>query len=72
MLANLLDSTQDTVGFLGCKCTLLADVQLFIHQDTQVLLCRAALEEFFSQSVYTSGIVVTQMQYFALDRVEPH
>lgn len=24
---------QDTVGFLGCECTLLAHVQLFVHQS---------------------------------------
>ena len=36
---------------LGCKCTLLAHVQLHIYQDPQVLLHRAALKGFFSQFV---------------------
>jgi len=38
-----LDVAQDTVGLLGCKCTFVAHVQLFIHQQSQVLLSRAAL-----------------------------
>ncbi|KAK4815415.1 hypothetical protein QYF61_001403 [Mycteria americana] len=36
------DAAQDTVGFLGCECTLLAHVQLFVHQYPQVLLSRAS------------------------------
>lgn len=51
-----VDAAQDTVGLLGCKCTLLAHVQLFTHQDPQVLFHRSALKEFFSQSVLISGI----------------
>lgn len=35
------DTAQDTVVLLGCESSLLAHVQLFIHQDPQVLLCRA-------------------------------
>ncbi len=43
-----------------------------IHQNPQVLLCRAALSEFFPQSVhrYTSGIALIQMQHLALRLVE--
>jgi len=55
------DAAQDTIGLLGCKCALLAHVYLFIHQNPQVLLCRAALSEFFSQFVYISRITLTQV-----------
>ena len=41
-------AAQDTVGILGCKSTLSVHVQLSIRQDSQVLLYRAALNEFFS------------------------
>lgn len=40
-----LDTAQDAI------LTLLAHVQFFIHQSPQVLLHRAALNEFYSQSV---------------------
>ena len=66
------DAGQDAVGPLGLKYMLLAHVQLLVHQDPQVFLCRAALTEFFSQSVYTSGIALTQIQDHALSLVEPH
>jgi len=55
------DSTQDTVGLLGCKCALLANVQLLVHQDPQVFLGRGALKEFISQSVFVSRIAPTQV-----------
>ncbi|KAK4810396.1 hypothetical protein QYF61_023707 [Mycteria americana] len=42
---------QDTVGFLGCKSTLPSHVQFFIHQHPQVLLRRAALIQFITQSI---------------------
>ena len=45
------DVAQDMVGLLGCRYTLLAHVELFMHQNSQVLICRAALHEFFSQTV---------------------
>ncbi|KAK4830182.1 hypothetical protein QYF61_008973 [Mycteria americana] len=63
---------QDTVGFLGCECTLLAHVQLFIHQYPQVLLHRAALNPFISQPVLIPGVALTQVQDPALGLVEPH
>jgi len=40
------DAAQDTAGLSGCKRTLMAHVWLFIHQNSQVLLCRAAFIEF--------------------------
>ena len=65
------DAPQDTVGLQGCKCMLLAHVQLFVDQDPQVLLYRAALSE-FSQSVLLSGITSTQVQHLAIGFVKPH
>ncbi|KAK4822221.1 hypothetical protein QYF61_011862, partial [Mycteria americana] len=66
------DAAQDMVGFLGCEHTLQAHVQLFIHQYPQVLLRRAALNPFIPQPVLIPGVVLTQVQDFALGLVEPH
>ena len=44
---SFFNAAQDTVGLPGCKRTLLAHVQLLVHQDPKVLLCRAALKEIF-------------------------
>ena len=38
-----LDAAQDTVGFLGCKHTLPAHIELLIRQYPQVLPLRAAM-----------------------------
>ncbi|KAK4806919.1 LOW QUALITY PROTEIN: hypothetical protein QYF61_012640 [Mycteria americana] len=59
-------------GFLGCKRTLPAHVQIFIHQYPQVLLCRAALNPFIPQSVLILGIALTQVQDLVLGLVELH
>jgi len=53
---SLFDVARNTVGLLGCKSTLLTHIQLFVHQDPQVLLGRVPLKEFFSHSVLISGI----------------
>ncbi|KAK4818202.1 hypothetical protein QYF61_008586 [Mycteria americana] len=66
------DAAQDAVGFLGCKCTLLAHVQLFIHQYLQVLLRRAALYHIIPQPILKPRITPTQGQDPALGLVEPH
>ncbi|PKU42690.1 rna-directed dna polymerase from mobile element jockey-like [Limosa lapponica baueri] len=66
------DATQDAAGFLCCKCTLPAHVELLIHQHPQVLLLRAALNLFSSQPVFVSGIALTQVQDPALGLVELH
>ena len=57
---------------MGCKCTLPAHVQLFIHQYPQVLLHRAALSLFIPQPVLIVGVALTQVQDLVLDLVEPH
>ena len=46
----LINAAQNTVGLPGCKRTLLAHVQLLVHQDPQVLLHRAALKQIFPQT----------------------
>ncbi|KAK4831239.1 LOW QUALITY PROTEIN: hypothetical protein QYF61_016471 [Mycteria americana] len=58
------------VGLLDCECTLLAHVQLFVHQYPQVLFHRAALNHIFSQPVLEPRIAPTQDP--ALGFVEPH
>jgi len=60
------DASQNAVGLPGFEHTLLAHVQLFVHQKLQVLLCRAALKAFFSQSVLRSEIAPPQVQHLAL------
>ena len=53
------DASQDTVGFLGCKGTLLAHVQLPIHQYPQVFFGRAALNPFIPQFLLVMGVPST-------------
>jgi len=60
------------VVFLGCEHTLLAHVQLFIHQYTQEVLHRAALNLSSTQLVFVLEIAPTQVQDRALGLVEPH
>ncbi|KAK4816278.1 hypothetical protein QYF61_014350 [Mycteria americana] len=62
------DAAQDNIGFLGCKHTLPARIQIFIPHYPQVLLCRAALNAFVAQFVLILGIALTQVW----DLVEPH
>jgi len=66
------DAAQDEVGFLCCKRTLLAHVQLFIHWYPQVLVGRAALNPFIPQPVLTLGLTSTHAQDLALGLVETH
>ena len=54
------------VGFLGCKHTLLAHVELLIHQHPQILLLRAALNPFPALPVFVLGIAPAQVQDLAL------
>ncbi|KAK4826357.1 hypothetical protein QYF61_007951 [Mycteria americana] len=63
---------QDMVGLLGCECTLLAHVQLFIHQYPQVLLRRAAPNPFIPQPVLILGVAHTQVQDPVVVLAEPH
>ncbi|KAK4832233.1 hypothetical protein QYF61_021147 [Mycteria americana] len=71
-MGERIGRVKDMVGLLGCECTLLAHVQLFIHQYLQVLLLRAPLNPFIPQSVLILGIAPTQVHDLALGLVEPH
>jgi len=59
------------VGLLGCEHTLVAHVQLFIHQYHQVLPGRAAFKHFIPQPVLILGIAPTQVQDLASGLVAP-
>ena len=61
------DVAQDTVGLLGCKCTLPGHVELHINQHPQVLL-----GPFSDQPVFVLGIAPTCVQDFALGLAEFH
>ena len=52
------DAAQDAVGLLDCKHALLAHIQLFIHQKTQLLPHRTALNEFFSLDRLTTFLLM--------------
>ena len=67
-----VDAVQDAVGLVGYKHALLALVKIFIHQNPQVLLCRAALNELSTQSVLISEIALTQVQHLALGFTESY
>ncbi|XP_048790014.1 uncharacterized protein LOC125688256 [Lagopus muta] len=66
------DGAQDPICLLSCQSALLAHIQSLVHQDPQVLLCRAALKDRSSQPVQVPGVLPAQMQNLALCRVEPH
>jgi len=66
------DAAQVMVSLPGCECTLLAHVQLFIHQYPQVFIFRAALNLFSAQPVFVLGIAPTHVQDLAHGLVEPH
>jgi len=66
------DAAQDIIGLLGPMSTLLAHVPSLTHQDLQALFSRAALNEFLSQSVLLSGIVLIQEQHSIFGLVKSH
>jgi len=66
------DAVQVMIGFLGCEGTLLAHVQLLIHQYPQVLLSRAALNPFITQFVLVVRVTSTQVQDLTFGFVESH
>ena len=63
------DGAQDPICFPSCRSALLAHVQLFIHREPQVLLCRAALKDCSYQSVRMPGIPPAQVESLELCRV---
>ena len=66
------DEDLDTVGLRGCERTLLGHVKLLVNHHPQVLLLRAALSPFSTQTVCKLGIALTQVQDHALGLVELH
>ncbi|PKU44166.1 hypothetical protein llap_5535 [Limosa lapponica baueri] len=66
------DAAQDVAGFLGCKHTLLAHVELLVNQHTQVFLLGAALNPFSAQPVFVLEIALIQVQDLAFGLVELH
>jgi len=60
------DAAQGVVGFLDCKHTLMAHVQFFIHQYSQVLLSWAALNPFIPQPLLIHWVALYQVQDPAL------
>jgi len=67
----LLMQPRILIAFWAARAHCWLIVQLFIHQDPQVLLCRAALNEFF-QALILSGVALTNVQHHALGLVKPH
>ncbi|KAF4801461.1 Ras-related protein Ral-A [Turdus rufiventris] len=57
-------AAQDIIDLLGCECTWPGP--LLIHETLKVLVYRAALNKFISQSVLTSGVSLIQMLHLAL------
>ena len=66
------NAAQDTISLLYNKGTLLAHVQLGVHQDPHVLFCKAAFQPVGPQHVLVDGVVPPQVQDFALPLVEQH
>ena len=60
------NAPQDPIGFLGSQGTLLAHDHLVTHQDSQVPLCRAALQQVRPKPVLMHGVVSAQVQDPAL------
>ena len=65
-------ATQNTVGFLGCKSTLLAHVKLAYPPLLQVLFSRAMLNPFIPQLVLIVGVALTQVADLPIDLDESH
>jgi len=59
---SLLKASQDPIGLLGNKGTLLARGSLVIHQDTQVPLCRAAFQQVSPELVLVYWGTPAQLQ----------
>ena len=66
------DAAQDVVGFRGCEGTLLAHIQLAIHQYSQILFSRAVLNPYLSQFVLVVWVAMTQVQDLTLGFAELH
>ena len=58
------------VGLLCCKCTLLARVQLFINQLTEIIILRAVLYSLIALPVFVLGVASAKVQDLVLGLVE--
>ena len=65
------DAAQDTIVLLGCKGMFLAQAQLTIHQNPQVLFGRAVFCPYTLQLVLIVRAATTQLPDPALRFVEP-
>ena len=65
------DAAQYVVSFLGCKDTLLAQVQLGIHKYSQILFGRGVFNPFVPYIVLMVEIAMTQVQDLALGFADP-
>ena len=68
-LPPCLVAAQDTLGFLGWKCTLLAHTELLVCWNPQVLLCRADLSDDFSS---WSELVSSKVLTLGMRVIRPH
>lgn len=59
---HAFDAAQDTVVFLGWKCTLLGHVEFFVNQQLHIILLRAAANWLPAQPVFVLGIALTHAQ----------
>lgn len=66
------DIDQDMIGFLDCRCALLAHIHFFIQQHSQVLLLRDALNPLIAQPILMFRIALTQLNNLAPDLAELH
>ena len=65
-------ASQDTICFLGHKGTLLTHGQPVVHQNTQVLLLRALLQQLIPKPILILMVIPSNMQDSTLASVEPH
>jgi len=66
------NALQDPIGPLVHQGTLLAHHQPVIHQDPQILLCRAPLQQVISQLLLILVVILSQVQDSTLAFVKPH
>lgn len=62
----VLDTSQDTTGFLGCQWILLDPVELLVHNHPQIFLHRP-LKELISQAAILFRIALTRYSTLHLD-----
>ena len=68
----LSTGSQDAIGLLGHLGTLLAHIQLTVHQYTKVPFHQAAFQLLLPKPVGLPGVIVTKMQDRTLGSIETH